>query len=505
VAWGFKPLPLAANQVNAVALGSNSILPQQGAFTRSHTVALLGSQAAFAQGTENPDRSIAVKSFDDPVDTKILSGIGTLTYVLLSGGDIDVFLSGSESTTGQGSVTTTRSKVLTGSEAASGHGTLAPGITPTTLVSQLIQPAAGTLVYTLPGSGDVTVNLNAGEETEITSFIGTLRTASPLAGTAVTTAQGAFTLSNVPTASLTGLEATSALNSVTVQQDVEDTYIASGIGSVVFTMVTALSGVEMATEQGTVGVTGDVTAALTGVEFTTEQEDVIDGFELPLVGNEMLGEQTDDNFGLPLNIELSGAESLVETGTVYLDNDRAYPLIGIASLVEQGTMPSFVNAFVNGEFISTEQETIGPKTVALTGEEIDMRQGRIHHRGKSDDAGKPDKGKDKKPKKVKVEIDGEIFEVNSIEEGEALFRHTLEIAAETAKAAADAQVAAALANKDKEAKVKLTVPRIKGNKELAEEVAAIYTQATIDAQVALETARLRQVDEEDALVLLLLN
>jgi hypothetical protein len=491
--WRFGPLPLAGITAQSVLLGSNSILLQQTSLSgrANRTVALGGSEAVFSQGDEVPNRSRALASFDDPINTRILSGIGNVTYVLLSGGDIEVFPLGEVIGTEQGTAIAGRNKALSGSEATSGVGTLVPVITPTTLITQLIQPAAGTLVYTLPGAADVTVNLNAGEM-EINSFIGSVLPKIALSGQASATEQGSVALGE-RTEALTGSSFTTALGNVAVQQDVEDTFIASAMGTAIFEMLTALSGSVANFDQGTITPSADITLPLTGESFDSELESMVDSFEFQLTGIEMLGEQTDDNFGLPLDIELIGAESLAEAGTVFLDNDRSYPLVGAQALVGTTNPGLFTNAFISGETVFTEQHLF-ELVVALDGSEMAGEQGRIKAKDKKDDAGKPDKpAKDKKKKKVTV--DGQLFEVDD-EELKELLVVAREIATAKAKEEADAAVAAKSTEK-----IRLKVPKVTGSEELKDAITDIYMQATIDAEVS----RNRQLDEEEALVLLLLN
>jgi len=424
-------------------------------------------------------------------------------------------LDGEEIAVESGTAVPDRSVALSGSASTSGIGTGIPGITPTTLITQLIQPAAGTLVYTLPGAADVTVNINAGEM-EINSFIGSVQPTTALTTQAITSALQSFAaVSNTPTDSLLGQSVTTAMGSVTAQQDVEDTYISSNIGSVVFTMVTALTGVAAATGQGSVATSGDVALALTGEDFDSAIGDLTDSYEFALTGLEMLGEQTDDNFGLPLIIELSGAQALVEAGTVYLDNDRAFPLIGSSTAAVQGTLPVFVNAFVNGEFIATEQETIGPKTVELTGESVSVLAGHVtaphEHGGRS---------KPKPPgRRIKFLIDDQEFCVESMEEGEYLCEQMRALAVEQAEQQAKAvvtgrkNVAEATKKPISAEPVVLDLPSVvAANKasqayaaKLDKELTEIYQRATMEAEIALALARQRALDEEESLVLLLLD
>jgi hypothetical protein len=88
-----------------------------------------------------------------------------------------------------------------------------------------------------------------------------------------------------------------------------------------------------------------------------------------------------------------------------------------------------------------------------------------------------------------------VFEVNEEEMAELL-----DMAKEVATAKAKEEADAAVAAKSTE-KIKLVVPKVTGSEELKDAITDIYMQATIDAEVS----RNRQLDEEEALVLLLLN
>jgi hypothetical protein len=96
-------------------------------------------------------------------------------------------------------------------------------------------------------------------------------------------------------------------------------------------------------------------------------------------------------------------------------------------------------------------------------------------------------------------VDGQHFEVDE-DELKDLLQLAKEVATAKAKEEADAAVAAMVAAKSSE-KIKLVVPKVTGSEELKDAITDIYMQATIDAEVS----RNRQLDEEEALVLLLLN
>jgi hypothetical protein len=167
------------------------------------------------------------------------------------------------------------------------------------------------------------------------------------------------------------------------------------------------------------------------------------------------------------------------------------------TLTSDTSLPvDFIMQPLDDNLITSEQYLFNVDA-ALEGIQIEMGQGRVNSKGRSQDAGDGDgrgNGKDKKKKK-KVTVDGQVFHVDE-DELKDLLQVAKEIAAAKAKEEADAMVAAKSSEK-----IRLTVPKVTGSEELKEAIADIYMQATIDAEVS----RNRQLDEEEALVLLLLN
>jgi hypothetical protein len=140
---------------------------------------------------------------------------------------------------------------------------------------------------------------------------------------------------------------------------------------------------------------------------------------------------------------------------------------------------------------------------------------------KANEAG-GNKGKSRKPdrdkgetKRVFVKIDDEEFEVGSPEEALAMLEAAKEMAAQTAKAEADKVIAERIAAAKSGASislepVELEMPRIMADDgafqaSLNEVIQGAYKRAEIDAEIAINLAKQRLLDEEDDVVLLLIN
>ncbi len=507
--WLYGALPLGAAQVQSAALGGSAVTPQQGTAKADRNVALGGEASTCSAGTLVANRNKLLMSREVNQDslelviggfnTRIVSARGTMGAIAESGPDRESPLVGEESTTDVGTVLAPRTFALSGIASTPGQGTVVAGNRPTTITTTALVPATGTLVFEQAGD-PVTVNLNAGEM-EMLAFAGDVAPATGLTGAAITSATGTAGVDNLPTDTLLGMSITSGIGVVAVVSDVEDTFIQSSSGAIAFVESFALTGIELTGSQGTLTASGDLQLALTGEEDVFAAGSFA-GFtnEFALTGQEILGQQDDTGFGLPEEITLSGIESVVSAGSVFLDNDRSYPLVGEATLVQDGITFASSLAFLSSGLITIEQflfETV----VELTGEQANFAQGRFERPQR--DAGDPGKGKGRdKPRKTVI-VDGQTFHVNE-EELQDLVLLAGQIA--QAKAEEEASIALAKAKADKSIeKVRLKVPGVTGSDELKAAITDVYMQAQIDAQVALEVSRARQLDEEEAIVLLLVN
>jgi hypothetical protein len=492
--WRFSPLPLAAPVIQSAALGGSASTGQQGAFTKTFAVALSGSSSTASAGTLKPDREKPLTTTDDEgTQTRIVSTTGNMGAT--QSDDTPIF--GESSTVSAGTLTFTHAPPLVGSASTTGMGSVGVDNKPTQIVLGALTASAGTVT---PSGFDITVDLNAGE-VEMVAAVGSVGTASPITTSAITSALNSFAaVLNTPTDTLLGIQSTLGQGTMAANQDVEDTFIQSGIGTTISDHQMALDATTLTitSYQGTVVATEDTTLALVGEEDVFAAGNVGFSTEFALTGSQILGEQY--FVGAPGYAELTGAESITSADTVrdFTGEDRDFALVGQSiTLTSDTSLPvDFIMQPLDDNLITSEQYLFNVDA-ALEGIQIEMGQGRVNSKGRSQDAGDGDgrgNGKDKKKKK-KVTVDGQVFHVDE-DELKDLLQVAKEIAAAKAKEEADAMVAAKSSEK-----IRLTVPKVTGSEELKEAIADIYMQATIDAEVS----RNRQLDEEEALVLLLLN
>jgi hypothetical protein len=74
------------------------------------------------------------------------------------------------------------------------------------------------------------------------------------------------------------------------------------------------------------------------------------------------------NVGAPGTAALTGTTLTSSAGTVFLDNDRVYALVGASMTASDGIAFASPLAFVSGQELAVGQEGIGPREVALSGE-----------------------------------------------------------------------------------------------------------------------------------------
>jgi len=117
----------------------------------------------------------------------------------------------------------------------------------------------------------------------------------------------------------------------------------------------------------------------------------------------------------------------------------------------------------------------------------------------------------RKRRRYVVEIDGQIFEVQSVEHAQAILERARELATRTAQEIAAEVVPAKVVRKVGKRPVSLPTPKISSpDPELAAAISdtrrainEIYKQAALQAELAYWLARQRDEDEEEALLLLM--
>jgi hypothetical protein len=232
------------------------------------------------------------------------------------------------------------------------QGSLSPGIVMSALTGQDITSAQGTVTPSHT-TGDITVNLNAGEM-EIQSAQGTVVIGPVLlAGQSMTSAIGTMTPSS-SLGALTGSSFSSAAGSVFVSQDADDTFISSASGAAATVITKALTGSEATVAQGTI-TTGDKQEVLSGRFSSVEAGTASPVISVPVSGQEISSAQS--NVGAPGYAELTGISTTVEQGFL----GKALEISGQEITSAQGTVTAEKGLVgLVGESMTAGQGTMTP-------------------------------------------------------------------------------------------------------------------------------------------------
>ena len=128
-------------------------------------------------------------------------------------------------------------------------------------------------------------------------------------------------------------------------------------------------------------------------------------------------------------------------------------------------------------------------------------------------------GRSRRRRRYEVEIDDEVFAVESAAEAEELISKARDIAEQQARAEAERVIKKRRIASRREKKplkldaITLPVPYVKaradGSEELAQQIQAqldaVYARAARDAEIALRVRRQVELDEEDSIILFLLS
>jgi hypothetical protein len=280
-------------------------------------------------------------------------------------------MSGEASTSAAGSVTPSRTVSLLGQVITCGQGlfdnphgvvafveqgALAPVNNPTSLSTQLITSATGTLTPA-QSTGDLTVHIGGSQQ--ITSDLGTITPSNPLSTQAVTSGHGVVTYSIERP--LTGSEIAGSTGIVAANIADDDTYITSQGGTASPAISKILTGSEITTAQGGVIASAvDKTAGISGGPLFRIQSAT--GTATPNISKALLGKAittAQNNMGAPGFAELSGSSITVSQGGL----GRSFPLSGQEITSAQGTIVGL------------------PGLVALVGESMTAGQGSMEPSG----------------------------------------------------------------------------------------------------------------------------
>jgi hypothetical protein len=335
------------------------------ALSQSH-----GQVATFAQGTLTPGPPTKTL-----VGSGITSGQGTLTAVGAESHGQAMTLSQGTMTPGLGLI----GQQIAGSKGPGGALSLlflggtasyqgAPRVTirPTDPVGQVIAVAAGTL---LPSGLAGSAHLSGVEAIFVAGVIDGGQRA--LSGQALAGGTGAYALTTAR--ALSGVEAGLAAGALSPEQDAVDTWILSGYGAAVGAMAVAMVGAESSAAQGDVGLSADADQPMVGAVATAAAGTLVASPSIALLGAQCAAAQ--ESVGAPGIVQLSGAELTAVAGDVFLTGDRTYALVGLGATLQDGITFASSLAFPPGQEITMGQGDLGPRTVALVGQDLRFLHG----------------------------------------------------------------------------------------------------------------------------------
>jgi hypothetical protein len=411
---------------------------------------------------------------------------------------------GLQATFGQGSVAQVLSVALTGEASTSASGTVVNSSGQQTLTGEGITSAQGSVSAS---GNDVTVHLSG---VEADFAVGNVDGGSTVIS-GLESVSAAGTAAADLTVALTGESATLAAGTVVPSQDAVDTLITSEMGAAVGSSDVALTGASSTLGQGTLTPTGDAFGTLTGEASTASAGTIGLDKSFPLTGAASTLSQ--GTFGAPGGATLTGSVVTVNAGEVFTSNDRTFALTGEAITAQGGACFASSLAFPLTALLTVSQQAIGPRVVALSGQAVTSSAGDVGAPGR---IGQVPAGKSpgKRRKKTEVEIDGQIYHVETKEDAARLL--------ESAKQAAEEVAALTIERASKaerrptrkvlaDARKALQVPVIDADEDLKDqvqalqqEIADIYTQALQTVEIAA-LMRKAEIEEDDEDVLLLLS
>lgn len=330
-----------------------------------------GQQINVGQGTLTPPRSYgqvasivvgsiaAVSITLALVGQSIAAGQGSVIGTGSSTGTSD--LVGQSVTVQQQSVVQSVDLPLSGIESASGQGSLVQSHLHPALTSTTIQAQSG--VVSAAGQ-DVTVNISGAE---VTLDPGSVSSGTTFLSGAASTSESGTTSPSI-SLSISGIQCDCNQGSISPAQEADDTYTQSYQGSVIGSLDVALAGSAVTTGQGAVAVTGDSIAELTGQALTVSAGSVGYDRAFPLTGSSITAAQ--QSMGAPGGAALTGSEVSVVAGEVFTTNDRTFALTGQQIAVQDGIAVTSYLAFATGQVLSVGQQEIGPRGATLIGELI---------------------------------------------------------------------------------------------------------------------------------------
>lgn len=340
---------------------------------------------------------------------------------------------------------------------------------------------------------------------------------------------GATTDNNSEHARLSYISATGTTQACNSEDEAYSTVVAVSIPAASSDVSRALTGQSVTVSAGS--VSESISYPLSGSQATIAQGSITETVSYQLSGiasTASSGSLTGD-----VSYGLAGSSSTVSSGTVTPvggdSGDVSKAITGEQSTISSGSLISGVSYSISGSGLSASSGSVGVDvTVALTGIQLSVSQGTIAASGgdiaepqRSNGAGRPKKTR-KKQERVLVTIDNETFNVSSQEEAVSLLKKAA-VAAQELAIAQSQKVVELRKRREKrdgylnKTPIKIDAPSISVSfdngepahineiEQIKDKIIESYREAAENAEIALLIQKSIELDNDEALVLLLLE
>lgn len=321
-----------ASGANGVVLSGQAITAQTGSVSKTVSILPVGQFTEVRQGVMfGKGRSIVSMTTGTAVPTPLIALSGQA--IASSGGLVfpnnggTIPLVGTSATVTTGSVLIPQSQALTGLASTASAGTVGPVLTPTVSAGQVITSAMGSA--TASGSSPIDVHLS-GVEAQWSQ--GTVSEAHVVFGSSTPVQSG--TLLSSRSLELLGQQIGMTINSMGIGQDPNDTRIDGQQTAPATSRTVPLAGTAITSAQGSVGLSNNVFQAITGIGLSGSTGIAGVVGSVPLLGSEASALQS--NLGAPGGATLVGQAVTMQQGTIFTTQDRAMALTGVSATVAHG-------------------------------------------------------------------------------------------------------------------------------------------------------------------------
>lgn len=343
---------------------------------------------------------------------------------------------------------------------------------------------------------------------------------------------GATTDNNSEHARLSYISATGTTQACNSEDEAYSTVVAVSIPAASSDVSRSLTGQSATTSAGS--ITESISYAISGSQATIAQGSITESISYQLSGTSATSSNGTLTSGV--SYSLSGSVSTTSSGTITPvggdGGDVSRSLTGEQTSISAGSLTSDVSYAISGSALSASSGSVGADvTITLTGIQISAAQGSVSASGgdavepqRSTGAGRPRKTRKtrEKQERILVTIDNETFNVSSQEEAVSL----LEKAAVEAQKLANTQSQKVVELRKRREKrdgylnktpIKIDPPSISVSfdngesvfigeiEDIKDRIFDSYRQAAENAEIALLIQKSIELDNDEALVLLLLE